>query len=79
MFSFGYLGDIFSKMNAVSCHFKKDSWQYFVPVIKLKLSNKNWNSRKLIYTMMGFDGFPIFRNCSNEIMVIFTNVGVLRL
>ena len=75
LFSSGYLGDIFSKMNAVCCHFKKNSWQYFVPVIKLKLSNKNWNSRKLVYTMMGSSGFPKFRNCSDETLVIFTNVG----
>lgn len=56
---------------------RKTAGSILYPVIKLKLSNKNWNSRKLVYAMMGSSGFPKFRNCSDETLVIFTNVGVL--
>ena len=44
----GYVADIFSKWMNWVCHFKKNKWQYLLPVTKFELSHKNWNFGNLV-------------------------------
>lgn len=37
LFRLGYLADIFSKKNEVSCHFKENNWQYLLLRIKFEI------------------------------------------
>ena len=62
----GFLARICLKMRW-ACHFKENSWQNLIPMIKFKVSCESDNSGKLYFGPLELDSSSIFKDSSNEI------------
>lgn len=67
LFRLQCLADIFFKKMQEACFFKKNNWQYLLPMIKFKLSNKKIEFWRTPICHHELDSFPIFEDFSDEI------------
>ena len=54
--------------------FKENNWQYLLPMIKFKLSNKNWNLGKLVFVIISLTAFQYLKTFLERFVVILTNM-----